>query len=59
MKESTKDSIQGNFHEAKGKLKEVSGKALNNPRVTIEGQTEKFAGKIQEKVGETKKVLGK
>ena len=59
MKESLKDRIQGKFHEAKGKIKEVSGKAVNNPRVELEGQSEKIAGKVQEKVGQTKKILGK
>ena len=59
MKESMKDKIQGKFHEVKGKIKETSGKTFNNPRVEIEGQNEKIGGTIQEKVGQTKKVLGK
>ena len=59
MKDSTKDRIQGKFHEAKGKVKETGGKVVHNPRVEMEGQDEKIAGKVQEKVGLTKKILGK
>jgi len=59
MKESTKDRITGKYHEAKGKVKEVAGKAVHNPRVAIEGHEEKIAGKVQEKGGLTKKILGK
>ena len=44
MKDSTKDRIQGTFHETKGKIKEATGKVLNNPRVAIEGQDEKIVG---------------
>ena len=59
MKDSTKDRIQGKLHETKGKIKEVTGKAINNPRVAIEGQDEKISGKVQEKVGQTKRVFEK
>ena len=59
MRESTKDRVQGKAHEIKGKVKETTGKALNNPRVAIEGQNEKIAGKVQEKVGQAKRVLEK
>ena len=59
MKDSTKDRIQGKFHETKGKVKEAAGKVVHNPRVEMEGQDEKISGKVQEKVGLTKKILGK
>lgn len=59
MKESTKDKLQGKLHETKGKIKETVGNAVNNPRVAIEGQNEKNAGKIQEKVGQAKRVFEK
>ena len=43
----------------KGKVKEVAGKVSDNPELEAEGTDEKIAGKVQEKIGQVKKVLGK
>jgi len=59
MKSSTRDRAEGAFHEAKGKVKEMTGKVTDNPRLEAKGNAEKVAGKVQEKVGQVKKVLGK
>ena len=59
MKSSTKDRAEGTFHEVKGKVKEVAGKLSDNPKLEVEGTGEKIAGKIQGKIGQVKKVLGK
>jgi uncharacterized protein YjbJ (UPF0337 family) len=59
MKSSTKDRMEGKYHEVKGKVKEVVGETVKSTRLTMEGQKEKIAGKVQEKVGQAKKVLGK
>jgi uncharacterized protein YjbJ (UPF0337 family) len=59
MKSSMKDKVEGAFHETKGKIKEVAGKISDNPKLEAEGTGEKIAGKVQEKIGEVKKVLGK
>jgi uncharacterized protein YjbJ (UPF0337 family) len=59
MKSSMKDKVEGAFHEAKGKIKEVAGKISDNPKLEAEGTGEKIAGKVQEKIGEVKKILGK
>jgi len=59
MKTSTKDQVEGTFHELKGRGKEVAGKLSDNPKLEAEGTGEKIAGKVQEKVGQVKKVLGK
>ncbi|MDD2583018.1 MAG: CsbD family protein [Desulfuromonadaceae bacterium] len=59
MKSSTKDKVEGTFHETKGKLKEMAGKITDNPRLEAEGTGEKIAGKVQEKIGQAKKVLEK
>ena len=59
MKSSIRDKAEGTFHEVKGKVKEVSGKITDNPRLEAEGTDEKIAGKVQEKIGYVKKVLGK
>ena len=59
MKQSTKDEIKGNLHEAKGTVKEKSGQVINNPNLTAEGRKEKLAGKVQIKVGQVEKVFEK
>lgn len=57
MKESTKDKIEGTLHEAKGKVKEETGKAIGNPDLEDRGTGEKIAGKVQKKVGDVEKVF--
>jgi uncharacterized protein YjbJ (UPF0337 family) len=59
MKSSTKDQAEGKFHQGKGHLKEVAGKLSDNPKLEAEGTGEKIAGKVQEKIGQINKVLGK
>jgi uncharacterized protein YjbJ (UPF0337 family) len=59
MKNSTKDEIEGKFHEVKGNLKKKAGEITNNPRLKAEGQLEKSAGKVQQKLGRLEKVLEK
>ncbi len=59
MKQSTKDTAKGKFHEVRGRVKEKVGRATNNPDLEAEGQVEKIAGKVKKKVGQVGKVLGK
>jgi uncharacterized protein YjbJ (UPF0337 family) len=59
MKNSTRDQVQGKFHEVKGTIKEVAGKLSDNPKLEVEGTSEKIAGKVQTKMGQVKKVLEK
>ena len=59
MKSSTKDQAEGKFHKVKGKIKEVAGKLSDNPKLEAEGTGETIAGKVQEKISQVKKVLGK
>ena len=42
----------------KGKVKEIAGKLSDNLELEAEGTDEKIAGKVQEKIGQVKKVLG-
>ena len=58
MKPSTKDQAQGTFHQVKGAIKELAGQLSDNPKLENEGTDEKIAGKVQEKIGQVKKVLG-
>ena len=59
MKSSTKNQVEGKFHKAKGKLKEIAGKLSIKPKLEAEGKDEEIAGKVQEKIGQVKKVFGK
>jgi len=59
MKSGNSDQVEGRFHKAKGKLKEVAGELSDNPELEDEGTREKMTGKVQEKIGQVKKVLGK
>lgn len=59
MKTSTKDQVHGTFHQLEGKVKELAGKLSDNPKLEARGVGEKIAGRVQEKIGQIKKVLGK
>lgn len=59
MKSSTKDKAQGVFNQVTGQVKETAGKICNNAALEAEGKGEKLAGKVQEKIGQLEKVLGK
>jgi uncharacterized protein YjbJ (UPF0337 family) len=59
VKSSTKDKIKGGINEAKGKVKEETGKATGDPDLRDRGAAEKISGKVQRKVGDVKKVFGK
>jgi uncharacterized protein YjbJ (UPF0337 family) len=59
MKTSTKDQVEGKFHELKGDVKQKAGQVTNNPNLETKGQTEKLAGKVQKKVGQIEGVLEK
>ena len=47
------------MHEVKGGVKEAAGRMSDNPKLQSKGQAEKLAGKVQKKVGQIEKVLGK
>jgi uncharacterized protein YjbJ (UPF0337 family) len=59
MKSSTENEVAGKVHELKGKAKEKAGQLTNNPDLEAEGQGEKVGGKVQKKIGQVEKVLGK
>ena len=59
MKQSTEDKAKGKFHEVKGEVKETVGRATNDPDLEAEGHVEKIGGKVQKKIGQVEKVLGK
>jgi uncharacterized protein YjbJ (UPF0337 family) len=59
MKPSTENEIAGKVHEVKGTIKERVGELTNDPDLEGEGIGEKIAGKVQKKVGQVEKALGK
>jgi len=59
MKSSGTDNVEGKLHAAKGKVKEVIGKVVGNRNLEAEGKDEHVGGKVQEKLGQLKKVFGK
>ena len=59
MKTSTKDQVEGTFHEILGKVKEVAGNLSDNPDLEGEGLGEMIAGKVQKKLSQIEKVLEK
>jgi uncharacterized protein YjbJ (UPF0337 family) len=59
MKSSTEDQTEGTLHQLKGKVKEVAGIISDNPKLEAEGALERVAGKVQQKIGQLKKLSGK
>jgi uncharacterized protein YjbJ (UPF0337 family) len=59
MKSSTEDKAQGLFENLKGKIKEAAGIVTGNRELEAKGKGQRLAGKVQEKVGDVKKVIGK
>jgi len=57
MKPSTEDQLKGAIQEVKGTVKERIGQIMHKPELAEEGQDEKLAGKVQQKVGQIKKVF--
>jgi len=52
-----KDRVEGSFEQAKGKAKEVVGKATGDAKLEAEGKTQKTVGKIQNAVGGMKDAV--
>ena len=59
MKSSTKDNAEGKLHQVKGTIKEVAGIIVGNEDLEAEGKNENLEGKVQEKLGQIKKVMDK
>ncbi len=52
-----KDRIKGSIQQAKGKTKEVAGKATGDTKLQTEGKTQKQAGKVRNTIGGLKESL--
>jgi uncharacterized protein YjbJ (UPF0337 family) len=54
-----KDQIEGRVDEAKGKVKEAAGEAVDRPDIESRGTAEKVGGKAQKTYGDVKEDLRK
>jgi uncharacterized protein YjbJ (UPF0337 family) len=52
-----KDRIEGSAEQAKGKIKEVAGKATGDSKLETEGKSQQVAGKVQNTVGGIKDAV--
>jgi uncharacterized protein YjbJ (UPF0337 family) len=52
-----KDRIKGSAEQAKGKVKEVAGRATGDKKLTAEGKANKVSGKVRSAVGGLKDAL--
>ena len=59
MKNSTKDTTMGLFHQVAGKARVIAGKVIKSPGLQAEGKVEFVAGKLRNKAGRAKKALEK
>ena len=49
-----KDQVEGRVDQAKGKIKEVAGRAVGNKELEAEGNVDQASGKVQSTYGDTK-----
>lgn len=54
-----KNEIKGKATAAKGKAKQVMGRAVGNPTLTDEGRADEVAGKTQAAIGTATRKVGK
>ena len=51
------DQIKGRVEQAKGSIKEATGKVVGNEKLQAEGKVDKVAGKTQATYGDVKEDL--
>jgi len=52
-----KDQVKGRVEQAKGSIKETTGKVVGNERLQSEGKVDKAAGKTQATYGDLKEDI--
>jgi uncharacterized protein YjbJ (UPF0337 family) len=52
-----KDQVKGRVEQAKGSVKETTGKAVGNPNLEGEGKADKAVGKTQATYGDAKEKV--
>jgi len=58
MKFSTRYQAKGKFHELRGAFKEFAGRISSNTALGVKGKFERFAGKVQGRIGKTGGAIG-
>jgi uncharacterized protein YjbJ (UPF0337 family) len=53
-----KDEIKGKFEQAKGNVKEKTGRVLNDRALQDEGNSERATGRTREGFGKVKRKVG-
>lgn len=53
-----RDEIEGKFDQAKGKTKEVVGRALDDRDLEAEGNADRVGGDVQEGFGKARRKVG-
>jgi uncharacterized protein YjbJ (UPF0337 family) len=54
---TNKDQVKGRVEEAKGAIKEATGKVMDDKTLEAKGNIEKNLGKVQAKFGDVKQGL--
>ena len=52
-----KDQVQGRVEEAKGAVKQTTGRVIGNPDLEDRGTVEKVAGKVQKTYGDVREQV--
>jgi uncharacterized protein YjbJ (UPF0337 family) len=52
-----KDRVEGKWDQAKGSVKETTGRAAGDRSTEVSGRMDKAKGKVEEGVGETKDAI--
>ena len=52
-----KDQVEGRLDQAKGKVKELAGKVIDNDRLEAKGKADQVSGKVQAGYGDTKEAV--
>ena len=52
-----KDRVEGSLEQAKGKVKEVTGKVTGDSKLETEGNADQISGKVKNTVGGIKDTI--
>ena len=53
-----RDEVEGKWDQAKGRVKEGVGKAIDDPDLEAEGDVDRVSGEAQEGFGKAKRKVG-
>jgi uncharacterized protein YjbJ (UPF0337 family) len=53
-----RDEVEGKFDQAKGKTKEMIGRAINDRDLEDEGKADRVGGNVEEGLGKARRKVG-